>query len=415
MSGCGHELPRRSALVNVGPQEYVDGKVVHYAKHITSGIYFRMGEREAFLLERLNGMHSEEQIAAEYAATFSVKLTSRSLQNALELFAKRGLIEGVSGADTAGDEQPPLGRRDHALSYKLFFWNPDRLMGRLARYFNWLINTPMLALWAGALVVAELALVPHLSALWNDAVRFEASTVPYRLLMMWLIFALVALLHESAHAIACKRHGGEVREMGLLLRYFMLTPYTRIDDILLFPQRTKRVHVLAVGPLVSLTVIPFAWQVWLHAEPGSVVHVVSVDLLVWYNLGALMQLLPFVQSDGYFMFAQLLRMPDLRTDASSYMVRKLLSVASKRRMPPISPRCAAYVVPVCIAYGVSAFAVTGAVIAYVLHWYAKVTLETLGPSSGLFLVVLAGVVLAWRSIVPLIPWLQRQHNSLLPE
>lgn len=406
-------LPRLSPLVRIGPQEYVGGKVIRFAKHDLTCRYFRIGEREAFLLERLDGNHDKDAIAAGYAAAFGVNLSDGSLQNALALFVQRGLLEGAD-APAAGGDAAHLEPEENALSFRFYFWNPNRFITRIAPHFRWLINGPALAVWAGLLLLAELALVPHLPVLWDEAVRLNGITVLLRIAVLIAVYASVTLVHECAHAVACKRYGGEVPEMGVMLRYFIFTAYTRIDDILLFHERYKRFQVLAVGPMVNLTLIPIALAVWLNTPAESVANMAAVDMLVWFNIGSLVQLLPFLQTDGYFMFAQFLHMPDLRKDASSYLVRRLLSLLTGRRMPPVSPACASYVVPVYIVYGVLAFGATGAALAYVLNRHANTILTLFGNSTGHVVVAVLGTFLAWRIIFQLVPWVRRQ-SRLLPE
>lgn len=407
-------LPRLSSEVRIGPPEYVNGKVIRFAKHDVTGRYFRIGEREAFLLARLDGAHGKNEIAAGYAAAFGVGLSDASLQNALTLFTQRGLLDGAV-LPAAGDaDAAHLVPEENALSFRFYFWNPNRFITRITPHFHWLINGPALAIWATLLVLGELAVLPHLSTLWGEAVRLNGITLVLRIVVLVAVYGIATLVHECAHAIACKRYGGEVPEMGVMLRYFIFIAYTRIDDILLFHERYKRFQVLAVGPMVNLSLIPIALAVWLNTPADSVANMAAVDVLVWFNIGSLLQLLPFLQTDGYFMFAQFLHMPDLRKDAASYLTRRLLSAITGRRMPPVSPACASYVVPVYIIYGVLAFGATGAALAYVLNRHANTILALLGNSTGHLVVGVLGAFLAWRIVFQLIPWVKRQ-SRLLPE
>jgi putative peptide zinc metalloprotease protein len=405
-------LPRMNPLVRIGPEEIVNGKPIRFAKHQPSGLYFRIGEREALVLERLDGCHSREQIGAAYQAAFGHPLLDGSWNNLMQLFTERGLLEGTTPASAAsGVRTEP---EENALNFRFFFWNPDRLMGRIAPYFRWLVNAPAMCLWAGLVLLAELAIAPHWPQLWDEALRFNGLTVLLRALLLVAIYALVTVVHETGHAVACKRYGGEVREMGVLLRYFIFTAYTKVDDILLFHRRSWRVQVLAIGPLINLSVLPPALLLWYWAPPDSVARMVAVDLLVWFHIGSLLQLLPFLQSDGYFIFAQWLKMPELRKDASAYLAGRTLAWLSGRRLAPMSPRCARFAVPVYVVYGLAAFGVTGAAVAYVLHRYASSLQHWLGNSAGYAVAAALGLLLAWRVAFQLIPWLKLQHSKLLP-
>src|SRR2546425_13286979 len=60
------------------------------------------------------------------------------------------------------------------------------------------------------------------------------------LLVAWLTIFAVTTAHEFAHGLTCKRFGGEVHEMGVLLLYFQLAFYCNVSDAWLFPAKAKR-------------------------------------------------------------------------------------------------------------------------------------------------------------------------------
>ncbi|WP_406696397.1 hypothetical protein V5E97_35940 [Singulisphaera sp. Ch08] len=48
--------------------------------------------------------------------------------------------------------------------------------------------------------------------------------------LAWLTLLAVTTLHEFAHGLTCKHHGGEVHEVGFLLMYFMPCLYCNVSD-----------------------------------------------------------------------------------------------------------------------------------------------------------------------------------------
>ena len=48
--------------------------------------------------------------------------------------------------------------------------------------------------------------------------------------LAWLTLMVVTTLHEFAHGLTCKHHGGEVHEVGFLLMYFMPCLYCNVSD-----------------------------------------------------------------------------------------------------------------------------------------------------------------------------------------
>ncbi len=48
---------------------------------------------------------------------------------------------------------------------------------------------------------------------------------PQNLVLLWLLFPLVKILHEFGHGLATKVYGGEVHEMGVLIVALQPLPY----------------------------------------------------------------------------------------------------------------------------------------------------------------------------------------------
>ncbi len=53
----------------------------------------------------------------------------------------------------------------------------------------------------------------------------ENTLSPSNLLVMWLIYPVIKLIHELGHGFAVKRWGGEVHELGIMLLVLMPVPY----------------------------------------------------------------------------------------------------------------------------------------------------------------------------------------------
>ncbi|MFB9240506.1 hypothetical protein IV454_25070 [Massilia antarctica] len=416
--GAAAPLPRLAQSIKIGPDEFVGGAVMCFAKNSASGMYFRMGEREAFILRRLDGEHSGAQIAQEYEQAFAKPMNELSLRNAFALFFQRGLLD--TGVQAQPQEIKPaasavIASGDSMIAQRLFFWNPDAYLARLVPAARFIINGPVLLLWAIGLMAFELFLLPQMSALWDAALLASPHSLVARAATLFGFVMGMTVLHEAGHAIACKRHGGDVREVGIMMRYFMLTAYTSVDDMLLFPKRTHRVQVLMIGPLISLSLIPLAFLAWRYLPAGSFMQTAAIDILVWYNVGCLIQLVPFLQSDTYFMLAQALRMPDLRKDANAYLFNRMGAFVLGRRPTAVAANCAGYVVPVYFAYGILAIVVNVAAGIYLFTHYFQSIRDFLGPVPSLVLLPLVSLFLLWRIFANLVPWIRNQLKKLHPK
>ena len=408
-------LPRLSDKVIFGPEEYIAGATMRLAKHAVTGKYFRMGTKEVFLLSHLDGTYTSDQILARYKDKFGTSVSRAGWQNALDLFARRGLIEGDPAVEAASSlhshEQPTSLVQAGPFSRKLLFWNPDKRITALLPYCRWLINGPALAVWSLLILSFELLVLAHREALLKGFLGQSPRSWLSRALVLTLISSFTMTVHEFGHAVACKRYGGEVREMGFLFRYLSFCAYTRIDDILLLPKRIQRIHVLIIGPLLSLSLIPIAFVTWLKTPPHSAIHTVCCDVLIWYNLSCLIQLIPFIQFDGYFILAQILRMPDLRKDSYNYLLNWFLSWGRNKRGMPVASERAAYLIPVYVTYGITSVMVSTLAVSYALREYGRSFFHTLGvwPSVVLISFLLGGAI--WRIYSVTAPWIRNVRQG----
>src|SRR5205085_2803950 len=101
------------------------------------------------------------------------------------------------------------------------------------------------------------------SELWNRLLtlrRDEAPTqdevlqlldAPRSILIAWICYPVIKLLHELGHALAVRRFGGEVREVGMSLMFLVPAPYVDASAANSFASPRQRVIVSAAGILVE--------------------------------------------------------------------------------------------------------------------------------------------------------------------
>jgi putative peptide zinc metalloprotease protein len=208
------------------------------------------------------------------------------------------------------------------LGVKIPLADPDRFLER------WLPLVRPLFTRGGALACA----LPVLAALllaganWPEisAVGPRALLDPRNFLLLWLCYPVVKGLHELGHAFATKVWGGEVHEVGVLFLVFVPVPYVDASAASVFPDKWKRMIVGAAGILVELTLTALALFVWLGVEPG-LVRDVAYDLM-WLS-GASTLLFngnPLLRFDGYYVFADAIEIPNLKSRSSDYLAYLVL-------------------------------------------------------------------------------------------
>jgi putative peptide zinc metalloprotease protein len=177
---------------------------------------------------------------------------------------------------------------------------------------------------------------------------------PVNLVLLLLIYPVVKLLHEMAHAYAAKLHGGEVHEIGIMFLVFMPVPFVDASAATAFRERRMRMLVGAAGIMVELLLAVLALFLWLLIEPGIVSRICFNIMLIGGISTLLFNGNPLLRFDGYYVLADAIGIPNLAQRANKYLAYLvqyyLLGLEAARS--PASGRGEA---PWLVFYGVASF------------------------------------------------------------
>ncbi|MGQ0837531.1 M50 family metallopeptidase [Actinokineospora sp.] len=360
-----------------GPAQRRDDALVHHVKDRRTNRVYRLGEKEFFVVSRMDGRHTAADIEHAYADHYGRMLGPQSWRQIFTMLGARQLMAGeVDEQELARlrQEGDTASRRSSLLQRRFVLVNPDRWLSVLARRLSWLFS-PFFVLPGAALAVALVVLVAVRAEdmVADFATGGRWAALPLSFPVTWLVIAL----HECAHGLACKHFGGTVREIGLLWRFPIFAPFCNTEDTRFFPRRRERVYTAFAGVFTSLlAMVPFAlW--WLSAEPDSWWRGAAASIVLFGTAGALMNLIPFLQMDGYHMINHALGMDDLRRQSYRYWA---WLVVHRRRGQSRSYRAADHAA--YVGYGV-ATAVFLAALAWFLVglWYVTLT-SWVGPAAA---------------------------------
>lgn len=205
-------------------------------------------------------------------------------------------VAQLRGAGMIEGDLPPLPSRSPADVRRVRLPNPD---GLVIRPGEWLGRLPCMVhavTWA-ALAIASMMLLAIAAA---DHVlpsvfvlRFPAGLLGLLMLPGWIV------LHESAHALACRAVGCPVSGAGLMLRRFSLpTFYVDTRGLYLLPGRWPKVLVALVGPVVDLTCSGALAAILVWGRLGPTATAATQVALYCVLLGLFFNLSPFRRSDG---------------------------------------------------------------------------------------------------------------------
>jgi multidrug efflux pump subunit AcrA (membrane-fusion protein) len=383
--------PRRRGDLVLGAEDPEGFRVV---KATRTGDFFRLGPEESFLLDQLDGTRGGADIRAGFEARFGRPLSEEELEQFLAVAGGNGLLEAerpadppapptrapsdVGTASSQGAPDAPAAQSLLRLRFKLF--DPDR-------FFGWLC--PRIAfVWTAPFAAVSLALIAAAGLMaWGGreeyVAHFESSLTWRTMALVWLTLLAATLLHEFAHGLTCKRFGGEVREVGLLLIYLMPGMYCNVSDAWLFPSRGKRLLVTAAGCWCDLLVWSFAVFGWRLTPPGSFLN----DLL-WVTLSVLgarvlINVNPLIRLDGYYFLSDLVGVPNLQQQGMARVTAYLRWLLWGAARPQPDPRAG-----VLLGYGLANWLFGVSILAAVLASMMQLLGDRWGAAGALAVLVL---------------------------
>ncbi|MFT5417074.1 MAG: putative peptide zinc metalloprotease protein [Gammaproteobacteria bacterium] len=203
------------------------------------------------------------------------------------------------------------------LSIRIPILDPDRFLSRFESLARPLFSWGGLFIWTIVVGIALLLAVSH----WTDLTHNISDRVlnTHNLLLVWMIFPFVKILHELGHAFATKIWGGEVHEMGITLLVLTPVPYVDASSSSAFPDKHKRMAVAGAGMMVELFIAALALFVWLNVESGIVSSLMFNIMLISGISTLLFNGNPLLRFDSYYILADHLEIPNLGGRAQQYL------------------------------------------------------------------------------------------------
>ncbi|WP_051422932.1 daptide biosynthesis intramembrane metalloprotease [Arthrobacter sp. MA-N2] len=296
-----------------------------------SGRIFRISADIAALLNFLDGIRTRQELPAQLTQQTGRRWTSEAVDQALESFAAKGLIED----GTQGRKKPPRIRFVPPLTLQIGFFSPAPFLHRIRRTLEWLVSTPLLVVYGLIILLGATILAVSAGDVW------AALTTPLPLstyLAVASAMMLSTMLHEMGHGATLAAFGGKPRQIGFMLFYLTPAFFCDVSDGWRLDSKWKRVSIALAG-IVTQGVL--AGTASLFSLAASVPEV-KAGLLVYAVLGytsEVINLIPFVKLDGYIALMSYLDISHLRDkalrDARRLISRVLFGHSSKDELPPL--------------------------------------------------------------------------------
>ncbi len=348
--------PCVSAQVRFHRHEY-RGEVWHVMENRTSGRVHRLTPAAYALVGLMDGERTTQRVWELAVAQLGDDAPTQD-----ETLRLLGLL---FSADALRCEIPPdtltlfealrvergkqrSGKRN-PIAFRVPLCDPDALLSRWRSWTRPLFSIECALVWSAVVLAAGVSAARHAPEL---AAAGGSLLEPASLLALWFTYPLVKALHEFGHAVAVKRWGGEVHEIGILFLVFVPVPYVDASAASAFPEKRRRMLVSAAGIAVELFLAAIALFVWLAAEPGWIRQVAFAVMLH----GGLSTLFfngnPLQRFDGYYVLADAIEIPNLDSKSRQYLgalVKRSVLGVREAQPPDTAPGEAPWLVGYAIA------------------------------------------------------------------
>lgn len=272
-------------------------------KNTINNKYVKLGKRELkFLLEIKNIKDTEFDLENES------NLNSKSKELLRTKFEEWKFIGDGEIIDQSIKKQKRFSNLTmiHIISIK-----PEIILNKIYPYISFLFGK------IGLLLLLSVILIPYLlfskypyiigGAIEEANLSFNFFTG----LILLMAICITNILHEFGHAIVCKKYGGQVSSMGIVLFYLMPSLYCDVSDIYIINKKNESVQVAIAGICINLFLGHLAAIAYVifYIKGNNYMF-----LMIYYfsNLGlAFYNMIPFVKYDGYWIMSALLKVNNL--------------------------------------------------------------------------------------------------------
>jgi len=200
--------------------------------------------------------------------------------------------------------------------FRLPLLDPEYFLRRLMPFLKMVISPIGAILWLVVVIAAGKQVVDHFDAAMD---QIQGILAPDNLLLMYVGLVVIKSLHEFGHAMVCKRFGGEVHTMGVMLLVFTPLPYMDATSSWSFRSRWHRALVGGAGMITEIFVAALATFVWARTGPGTL-HSLAYNMMFIASVSTVVfNGNPLLRFDGYYILSDLLDIPNLYTRAMRYL------------------------------------------------------------------------------------------------
>ncbi len=318
------------------------GGLWHVVKDPLALHYFRLREEERRVLELLDGTRSIEELLARLHFEFpAVQTTCRDLQLLITDLSRKGLIgstrtgraKQILGENRKRSRKRFLAALLSPLFIKLPGWNSQPVLQRLYPLVRWMFHPWAVFLTLIFVAASWLQVAIRFDEIHNRLPALSSVFGSVNMFLLWITLGVTKMVHEFAHGLACRHFGGECHEIGVAFLVFSPCLYCDVSDSWMLPRKRDRILVAAAGIYIEVLISAVALTLWSWTQPGLLSFLLLNAFMVTAVTTVIYNANPLLRYDGYYMLADWLEIPNLRTKADQEVRQLFLKVCTGLSLP----------------------------------------------------------------------------------
>jgi putative peptide zinc metalloprotease protein len=201
------------------------------------------------------------------------------------------------------------------LYFRIPLWNPNATLDRIDGWVSWIPGWSIALAWASVMLLGLGAALTHWDLIEDRSQgAFAWANLPW----LYLCLAVMKVVHEMCHGMVCKRYGGRVHTLGVMLLVTTPLPYIDTTASWAFPNKWHRVLVSLAGMMADLFMAALGAFVWANTGPGLLNSLAFNVMLIGSVSSLLFNGNPLLRFDAYYALADALDIPNFYQKAQQY-------------------------------------------------------------------------------------------------
>jgi putative peptide zinc metalloprotease protein len=378
-------------------EDVTDGEPVVAVYQRSTASLLRLKPTQWQLARMFDGVRSYDEIAAAFEAETGIPIAAEEVRTFAEnmdegsFWYKNPQEKNIAMNEKLAAQRSrrvQSGSRFNVAHISFSAWDPDRYLTMLDQkigkyvYNRWMVLAAVLLfLFEAVIFIAKWNVIGPDIPLYFDFSKKTFSD----LVEFWLLLLFVGFVHESSHGLTCRHYGGEVHSMGLMFLYLTPCFYVDVTESWVSASRLQRMATIIAGIWIEMMLCGVAVFVWTNTQPGEWIHNFCYKIILITGIAVVVvNLNPLIKLDGYYFFAEWVRVPDLKERSTAFLIGWVQHYVF--RLPVDVPVVSRRRVPLFVLYALASGAYSYLLLLFFVrfsynvffHWFAELALLPAG-------------------------------------